>query len=114
MGKDHITTGHTGEESFVRSVRRNSPSHARKNLVKTRFSKSGEMRPSDGANKNAVLSEKTVTTNRSTARLKVYILNRIPREVGVLLYPLRRSDVSRRNGNSIGGKHFLNLLIVFV
>ena len=55
-----------------------------------------------------------MTANQSTARLKVYILNRIPREVGVLLYPLRRSDVSRRNGNNIGGKAFLKLLIVFV
>ena len=58
MGKDHITTGHTGRESFAQSVRRNSPSHARQNLVKTRFNELGEMRPSDGANKDAVSSEK--------------------------------------------------------
>ena len=105
MGKDQVTTGHTGEESFARSIRRNSLSHARENLVKTRFSKSGEMRPSDGTNKNAVSSEKTVTTNQSTARLKVYILNQIPREVGVLLYLSRRPDVSEGNGKSIRRKN---------
>ena len=58
MGKDHITTGHTGGESFVQSVRRSSSSHARKNPVKTRFSESRGMRPSDGTNENAVSSEK--------------------------------------------------------
>ena len=58
MGKDHITTGHTGEESFAQSVRRSSSSHTRKNLVKTRFSEPRVRRSSDGANKDAVSHKK--------------------------------------------------------